>query len=114
MSKSLTALFSRTWIWSFIAAASVFLVTIIFTGGASTIGLAQAALTFGAFSVLVGLGQMLVITLGPGNIDLSVPANMTLAATVSLKVMNVENSMILTGCWLPWASGLRSGSAIMR
>jgi len=109
MTQALSTLFSRTWIWSFIAAASVFLVTIVFTGGASTVGLAQAALTFGAFSVLVGLGQMLVITLGPGNIDLSVPANMTLAATVSLKVMNVENSMILTGLVVAIGVGVAIG-----
>ncbi|MGL4197152.1 MAG: ABC transporter permease, partial [Allorhizobium sp.] len=109
MTQALSTLFSRTWIWSFIAAASVLLVTIVFTGGASTVGLAQAALTFGAFSVLVGLGQMLVITLGPGNIDLSVPANMTLAATVSLKVMNVENSMILTGLVVAIGVGIAIG-----
>ena len=30
-------------------------------------------------SVIVGLGQMFVITLGPGNVDLSIPATMTLA-----------------------------------
>ena len=68
------ALFAKPWIWSFVAALSVWLATIAFTGGASTVGLSQAALTFAAFSVLVGIGQMFVITLGPGNIDLSVPA----------------------------------------
>ena len=48
-------------------------------GGAGD--LTRAALTFGAFFVIVGLGQMFVITLGPGNVDLSIPATMTLAGT---------------------------------
>ncbi|MDO8884191.1 MAG: ABC transporter permease [Pseudotabrizicola sp.] len=90
-------LLSRPWIWSFIAALSVWLATIAFTGGASTVGLSQAALTFAAFSVLVGIGQMFVITLGPGNIDLSVPATMTLAGTVSLKYMDGQSGLILHG-----------------
>ena len=67
---------------------AVWLVTICVTGGASTVGLSQAALTFAAFSVMVGIGQMFVITLGPGNIDLSVPATMTLPGTVALKFMD--------------------------
>ncbi|MFN7223900.1 MAG: ABC transporter permease [Paracoccaceae bacterium] len=91
------ALFAKPWIWSFVAALSVWLATIGVTGGASTIGLSQAALTFAAFSVLVGIGQMLVITLGPGNIDLSVPATMTLSGTVALKYMDSQNNLILHG-----------------
>ena len=31
--------------------------------------------------MIVGIGQMFVITLGPGNVDLSIPATMTLAGT---------------------------------
>jgi ribose transport system permease protein len=69
----------------------------MFTGGASMVGLSQAALTFAAFSIIVGLGQMFVITLGPGNIDLSIPATITLAGTVSLKLMNVDAAMIVPG-----------------
>ena len=48
----------------------------------------SVALTFASFSVLVGLGQMAVITMGPGNVDLSIPATMTLAGTLSLKLMD--------------------------
>lgn len=57
----------------------------------------RAAFTFAAFSVIVGLGQMLVITLGPGNVDLSVPATMTLSGTIALKVMDGQDSLILVG-----------------
>lgn len=104
-----TSLLRRPWIWSFAAAALVFITTVVFTGGASTLGLAQAAFTFAAFSILVGLGQMLVITLGPGNIDLSVPATMTLAGTVALKVMNVENGMIPLGLLVATLIGIAIG-----
>ncbi|WP_105402726.1 MULTISPECIES: ABC transporter permease [Neorhizobium] len=90
-------LFSKPWIWSFAATIAVWIVTVLFTGGASSLGLSQAALTFAAFSVIVGLGQMFVITLGPGNIDLSVPATMTLSGTLALKLMDVEDGMIVVG-----------------
>jgi ribose transport system permease protein len=89
--------FSKPWIWSFAATIAVWIVTVLFTGGASSLGLSQAALTFAAFSVIVGLGQMFVITLGPGNIDLSVPATMTLSGTLALKLMDVEDGMIVVG-----------------
>lgn len=87
----------KPWIWSWFAAFVVWFATILVTGGASTFGLSQAALTFAAFSIIVGIGQMFVITLGPGNIDLSVPATMTLAGTVALKLMDVDNAMIVPG-----------------
>lgn len=94
---TLSQLKSKPWIWSFMAMVIVWVATVVFTGGASSFGLTQAALTFAAFSVIVGIGQMFVITLGPGNIDLCVPATMTLSATVALKVMDVADSMILVG-----------------
>lgn len=102
-------LFYKPWIWSFVAAISVWLATIAVTGGASTVGLSQAALTFAAFSVLVGIGQMFVITLGPGNIDLSVPATMTLAGTVSLKYMDGADGLILQGLLIAVAIGVAVG-----
>lgn len=90
-------LWRRPWLWSFAAALAVWLVTITATAGASAVGLTQAALTFAAFGIIVGLGQMFVITLGPGNIDLAVPATMTLAATVALKAMNEGDGMVAVG-----------------
>ena len=94
---ALSALARKPWIWSFVAVLVVWVITVLFTGGASSLGLTQAALTFAAFSVIVGIGQMFVITLGPGNIDLSVPATMTLAGTVALKFMDVDNGLIAAG-----------------
>ena len=102
-------LMAKPWIWSFIAAFSVWLATISVTGGASTVGLTQATLTFAAFSVLVGIGQMFVITLGPGNIDLSVPATMTLSGTVALKYMDGQNGLILYGLVIAIGVGVGVG-----
>ena len=46
------------------------------------------------FTVIVGVGQMFVITLGPGNVDLSLPANIGLASAVAMKVMDGSDSMV--------------------
>jgi ribose transport system permease protein len=100
---------AKPWSWSFIATFAVWLATIAVTGGASTIGLSQAALTFASFSVLVGIGQMFVITLGPGNIDLSVPATMTLAGTVALKYMDGQSGLVVQGLVLAIAIGAAIG-----
>jgi ribose transport system permease protein len=107
----MTAIFFRPWIWAWLATAAVWAVTIAATSGASAGGLTQAAFTFAAFSVIVGLGQMFVITLGPGNIDLSIPATMTLAGTVSLKFMAEQNGLILPGLLI--ALGIGAGIGIV-
>ncbi|KQV35960.1 ABC transporter permease [Rhizobium sp. Root1204] len=97
------------WIWAYLATAIVWVITILFTGGTSAGGLTQAAFTFAAFSVVVGIGQMFVITLGPGNVDLSVPATMTLAGTLSLKYMDGGDGMLLAGLGIAVAVGVVVG-----
>lgn len=99
----------KPWIWSFAATLIVWLITVLFTGGASTFGLSHAALTFAAFSVIVGIGQMFVITLGPGNIDLCVPATMTLSGTLALKFMDVSDHLILPGLLIAIGIGIAVG-----
>jgi ribose transport system permease protein len=106
-----TAALLRPWIWAWTATILVWSITIAATGGSSAGGLTQAAFTFAAFSVIVGLGQMFVITLGPGNIDLSVPATMTLAGTVSLKFMAEQNGLIVPGLAIALAIGAGIGIA---
>lgn len=105
----MTGLLARPWTWSFVAAAAVWLATTLFTGGASAVGLTHAALTFAAFSVIVGLGQMLVITLGPGNVDLSIPATMTLAGTLALKAMAEAPGAEILGLAVTLGVGLGVG-----
>lgn len=107
--NALRALSAKPWIWSFAATIVVWLATVVFTGGSSALGLSQATLTFAAFSIIVGIGQMFVITMGPGNIDLSVPATMTLSGTVALKVMDVQDGMILLGLLIAILVGMAIG-----
>jgi ribose transport system permease protein len=102
-------LLRKPWIWSFVAAFAVWLATVVFTGGASSVGLTQAALTFAAFSIVVGIGQMFVITLGPGNVDLSIPSTMTLAGTVALKIMDTSDGMIAVGIAVAIGIGIAVG-----
>ena len=68
-----------------------------------------AAFTFATFSVIVGLGQMFVITLGPGNVDLSIPATITLAGAVATKVMDTQDRMILPGLLVALLIGVLVG-----
>ncbi len=98
------------WIWAFVAAFAVWLATVIFTSGGAAVGLLTAALTFGSFFTLVAIGQMFVITLGPGNVDLSIPGTMVLAGTVAMKSMNGDASMIPLGLALALVVGLAVGS----
>lgn len=107
----MSAFLLRPWIWAWAAALAVWAVTVAATAGASAAGLTQAAFTFAAFSVIVGLGQMFVITLGPGNIDLSIPATMTLAGTVALKFMAEDNSLIVPGLLIALGIGAGIGLA---
>ncbi|UHS58485.1 ABC transporter permease [Agrobacterium vaccinii] len=99
----------KPWIWSFAATLVVWVITVLFTGGSSSFGLSHAALTFAAFSVIVGIGQMFVITLGPGNIDLCVPATMTLSGTIALKFMDVSDHLILPGLLVAIGIGVAVG-----
>ena len=104
LSQSLT----RPWIWSFVGAVLVWLAAIAFTGGYGAAGMLSAALALALFMVIVGVGQMFVITLGPGNVDLSIPANIGLASAVAMKVMDGADAMIAVGL----LAGLGSGVAI--
>ncbi|MDV7144810.1 ABC transporter permease [Tropicimonas sp. TH_r6] len=107
----LAVLISRPWIWSWAAAALAFAATLGLTSGRGGGELAYAALSFGAFAAIVGMGQMLVITLGPGNIDLSVPATMTLAATLALRAMGSEPGTAFYGLAIALAVGFCVGIA---
>jgi len=102
-------LFEKPWLGSFVAAFLVWLATILFTRGQGGGELITAALTFATFFVIVGIGQMFVITLGPGNVDLSIPATMTLAGSVAMKVMDTQDGMIAVGLLVALACGLAVG-----
>ncbi|MEZ2128712.1 MULTISPECIES: ABC transporter permease [unclassified Sinorhizobium] len=107
----LKVLAARPWIWSFIGAFVAWLATVIFTGGYGAGGMITAALSLAVFMVIVGIGQMFVITLGPGNVDLSLPANIGLASAVAMKTMNGQDSLIVLGLLAALASGAAVGIA---
>jgi ribose transport system permease protein len=52
---------------------------------------------------------MFVVTLGPGNVDLSIPATMTLAGTVATKLMAAQDSMIALGLLAALGVGIAVG-----
>ena len=87
----------QPWIWSFIAMIAVWLATIVFTRGQGAGEILTAALSFATFTIIIGLGQMMVITTGPGNVDLSIPATITLSGVVAMKIMDTDNARLLIG-----------------
>ncbi|SFQ22583.1 ABC transporter permease [Tranquillimonas alkanivorans] len=99
----------RPWFWAWVASAVAFVATLMLTEGRGGGDLLSAALTFASFSAIVGIGQMFVITLGPGNVDLSIPATMTLAGTLSLKFMDGATGLILPGLAVALGVGLGAG-----
>ena len=78
-------LLRQPWVFSFGAAIAVWLATIAYTEGQGAGAILTAALSFATFTIIVGLGQMMVITTGPGNVDLSIPATITLSGVVAMK-----------------------------
>jgi ribose transport system permease protein len=104
-------LFAKPWIWSFIGAFLVWLAAIVFTHGYGAGGMITAALSLAVFMVIVGIGQMFVITLGPGNVDLSLPANIGFASAVAMKVMDGNDAMVAVGLLAALAAGFAIGAA---
>jgi len=108
---SLRAFVNKPWLWSFLGALAVWLAAILFTGGYGAGGMLTAALSLAVFMVIVGVGQMFVITLGPGNVDLSLPANIGLASAVAMKVMDGDDSLVAIGLAAALATGMAIGAA---
>lgn len=73
------------WGWSLIGVIGVWLCMTTVSAGSPFQPLNQA-LTLAPYLALVALGQMVVITLGPGNIDVSVGAIISMSAYVSVAV----------------------------
>jgi len=111
MTSLLRTLPDKPWLWSFLGALVLWLITVAFTGGQGGGGMLTAALALSQFTVIVGIGQMFVITLGPGNVDLSLPANIGLASAVAMKVMDGNDSMVVLGLVAALACGAAIGTA---
>ena len=99
----------KPWIWSFVGAFSVWLATALYIGDTGGLAVLTTALSFATFTVIVGIGQMFVITTGPGNIDLSIPATISFSGVVAMKIMDGSNSMLPIGFAVSMGSGLAVG-----
>ena len=99
----------EAWVWSWAATVLVWLATVAFTQGRGGGEVLTAALAFATFTVIVGLGQMMVVTLGPGNVDLSIPGTIALAGCVAMKLTDSENSLLLLGIAAALAVGVAVG-----
>lgn len=86
---------NKYWVWSFIGIIIITAIIWVITG--SIFSIIVTTLTFSAFYVLCGIGQMIVITSGAGNIDLSIPTVISLSGIIAMKVMNENSSMIIPG-----------------
>ncbi|HTH99492.1 MAG TPA: ABC transporter permease [Acidisoma sp.] len=93
------------WTWSFAGAFLVWLITVVSAEGRGAGATLSAALGFAAFYVMAGMGQMLVVAAGPGNIDLSIPAVMTLAGYLAIGAMHGDPSMLWLGIIIVLAVG---------
>src|SRR5262249_43268081 len=111
VTAALARIGAKPWIWSFLGALLVWLAAIAFTRGYGAGGMVTAALSLAVFSVIVGIGQMFVITLGPGNVDLSLPANIGLASAVAMKTMGGDDRLVIVGLAAAIACGLAGGLA---
>jgi ribose transport system permease protein len=104
-------LFSTAWIWSFAAALIMWVVAVLVTHGQGAGAMLTSALALAVFMVIAGIAQMVVITLGPGNIDLSLAANIGLASAVAVTVMNGEDRLALLGLAAALGCGVLVGAA---
>lgn len=99
----------KAWIWSFLGMFLVWLVTALYTGGKGSADVITAALSFATFTVIVGIGQMFVITTGPGNVDLSIPSTISLSGAVTMKIMDGANAMLAVGFAVALGCGVAVG-----
>jgi ribose transport system permease protein len=111
MKLPVSRLAARPWIWSYLGALLVWVIAIALTHGHGAGGMLTAALALSVFTVIAGLAQMFVITLGPGNVDLSLPANIGLSSAVAMTVMNGSESMIAAGLLAALVCGMATGVA---
>lgn len=93
------------WGWSFIAAIAVW-IAIAIVAGRGLGGTLTSALALAPFLVLVGVGQMFVITAGYGSIDLSVPFVMTLTGFISTGIMDGGRGSVALGLLAALGCGL--------
>src|SRR5262252_4654095 len=104
-------LLAQPWFYATAGAILVWLVILTYSGGAGGGAVISAALNYSVFFAVVGLGQMIVMASGAGNIDLSVPANITLAAYLSTGQMEGSDNGLILGTLIGLGGGATIGAA---
>ena len=99
---------ANRWIWAAIGVVVLWLALALVTGRWSLASLSGIMLS-ASFLTVVGLGQMVVVTTGRGNIDLSVAAVMTLSAYLALLVIGGDDGMVGPGLAVTLALGVGIG-----
>ena len=109
--RALGRLVAQPWFWATAGAILVWLIIVAYAQGAGGGAVIAAALNYSVFFAIVGLAQMLVMASGAGNIDLSIPANITLAAYLSTGQMQGADSGLMLGILAGLAGGAVLGGA---
>ncbi|WP_413992354.1 ABC transporter permease [Labrys okinawensis] len=100
---------SKPWQWSFVAAVAAWLLCIASVEGRGALDLIRAAFAFATFTSLVSFGQMLVITSGPGQIDLSIPSVIVMSGTIAMVEMGGQDGRIALGLGLALGASIATG-----
>lgn len=98
----------RPWSWSLLGILILWLVLGILTARFSVQSL-SGVMTTAAFLLFPALGQMLVVTTGRGNIDLSIPSVITLSAFLSVNIVDGSDRMLPLGLLAVLGAGLAVG-----
>jgi len=97
------------WLPAFLGAVLIWLATAALAGQ-GLFGTLQQAVIVASFLALVGFGEVIVISIGRGNIDLSVPYVITLSAYLGARVMNGTDAMLLPAIALTLILGVGVGA----
>ena len=100
---------ANRWIWSAVGVLLIWAMLSLLTNRFSLQSL-TGVLTSASFLTIVGLGQMLVVTTGRGNIDLSVPSVMTLSAYLAIVTIRGDDAMLLAGLLSTLLLGIAIGA----
>lgn len=98
------------WVWAAGGVLLLWLCLSLLTQRVSLHALSGVA-TSAAFLLIAALGQMLVVTTGRGNVDLSIPSVMTLAAFATVTVSGGEDARLPQTLLAVGALGLLTGLA---
>lgn len=95
---------------AYVGALVVWIATSLLAGK-GTFSTLSAGIVIGTFLLVVGIGQLFVITSGNGGIDLSVPYVMTLSAYLSCAIMDGKDGTVFLGLLAALLLGLATAGA---